>query len=63
MVMAFLRKPSPPVPPEIPSPFPLHYPSSQTTSCSNMDAQPGAAAARMALEPGGPAEQMHTLPG
>lgn len=32
--------------------FPVHYPS-QTTSCSNMDAQPGAAAARMTWSQGG----------
>ncbi|XP_008572294.1 PREDICTED: heterogeneous nuclear ribonucleoproteins C1/C2 [Galeopterus variegatus] len=32
--------------------FPVHYPS-QTTSCSNMDNQPGAAAARMTWSQGG----------
>lgn len=53
MMMAFSRKAIFLLFPLKPHPaFPVHYPS-QTTSCSNMDAQPGAAAARMTWSQGG----------
>lgn len=53
MVMAFSQKAIFLLFPLKPHPaFPVHYPS-QTTSCSNMDAQPGAAAARMTWSQGG----------
>lgn len=54
MVMAFSQKAIPLLFPLKSHPaFPVHYPSSQTTSCSNTDAQPGAAAARMTWSQGG----------
>lgn len=43
----------PPVPLKSHPAFPVHYYPSQTTSCSNMDAQPGTAAARMTWSQGG----------